>query len=144
MVAARPEVDTFGLVLPRVNLPHSGWPLDAQPCGSVASASTSAQPIGVSGQPSALAIGSGIASTSGVDVTLSDAGRHDIGLVLGGQVALQQAHPGRRGRRPDVRWGTVERFVPAGGQVRLSGAGSRRVDDDVDSTSRSTVRPESR
>ena len=28
MVAASPEVDTFGLVLPRVNLPHSGWPLD--------------------------------------------------------------------------------------------------------------------
>src|SRR6476620_7657304 len=69
MVAARPEVDTLGLVLPRVNLPHSGCPLDAQPCGSVARASTSDQPMGASGQPSALAIGSGIASRSGLDVT---------------------------------------------------------------------------
>ena len=72
MVAARPEVDTVGFVLPRVNFPHSGWPFDAQPFGWVANANTSAQPIGVSGHPRAFAIGSGIASTSGVDVTDSD------------------------------------------------------------------------
>ena len=71
IVAASPDVDTVGFVLPRVNFPHSGCPFDAQPCGSVASASTSAQPIGVSGHPNAFAIGSGIASTSGVDVTES-------------------------------------------------------------------------
>src|SRR5664279_967111 len=69
MVAARPDVEMVGLVLPRVNLPHSGWPLDSQPLGLVANASTSDQPIGVFGQPSALAIGSGMASTSGVEVT---------------------------------------------------------------------------
>src|SRR5664280_1287542 len=69
IVAARPDVEIVGFVLPRVNLPHSGCPLDAQPCGSLASASTSAQPIGASGQPSAVAIGCGMASTSGVDVT---------------------------------------------------------------------------
>src|SRR6478609_6611536 len=73
IVAASPEVDTVGFVLPRVNLPHSGCPVDAQPCGSVARASTSAQPIGVSGQPNAFAIGSGMASTNGVDVTDSEA-----------------------------------------------------------------------
>src|SRR4051794_5048717 len=72
MVAASPEVETVGFVLPRVNFPHSGCPFDAQPCGSVASASTSDQPIGWSGQPNAFAIGSGIASTSGVEVMLSD------------------------------------------------------------------------
>src|SRR5664279_100960 len=69
IVAARPEVEMVGFVLPRVNLPHSGCPLEAQPCGSLASASTSAQPIGVSGQPRAVAIGCGMANTSGVDVT---------------------------------------------------------------------------
>ena len=69
MVAANPDVETVGLVLPRVNLPHSGCPLVAQPWGSRARVNTSDQPIGASGQPSALAIGSGIASTSGVDAT---------------------------------------------------------------------------
>src|SRR4051812_5267407 len=72
MVAASPDVETVGLVLPRVNLPHSGCPFDAQPCLSVASARTSDQPISASGQPNALAIGSGMASTSGVDAMLSD------------------------------------------------------------------------
>src|SRR6476661_2713509 len=74
MVAANPEVDTFGLVLPRVNRPHSGWPLAAQPCGSRASVRTSDQPIGVSGQPSAAAIGWGIANTNGVEVTEANVG----------------------------------------------------------------------
>ncbi|MFD0591379.1 hypothetical protein ACFQZ4_01285 [Catellatospora coxensis] len=32
MVAARPEVDRFGLSLPKVNRFHSGLPNDAQPC----------------------------------------------------------------------------------------------------------------
>src|SRR6478609_7121289 len=76
MVAANPEVETFGLVLPRVNRPHSGWPLAAHPWGSRANVSTSDQPIGVSGQPSAVAIGWGIANTNGEDVTDVDvAGR---------------------------------------------------------------------
>src|SRR6476661_8679814 len=74
MVAANPEVETFGLVLPRVNLPHSGWPLAAQPCGSRARVRTSDQPIGVAGQPSAVAIGAGIASTNGVEATEENVG----------------------------------------------------------------------
>src|SRR6478736_9164271 len=74
MVAANPEVETFGLVLPRVNRPHSGWPLAAHPWGSRARVSTSDQPIGVSGQPSALAIGWGIANTNGVDATEAKVG----------------------------------------------------------------------
>src|SRR6478672_7855277 len=73
-VAANPEVETFGLVLPRVNRPHSGWPLAAQPCGSRASVRTSDQPIGVSGQPSVVAIGWGIANTNGVAVTEANVG----------------------------------------------------------------------
>src|SRR6476646_10783645 len=52
MVAASPEVETLGFVLPRVNLPHSGCPLEAQ--------------------PRALATGSGMASTSGVEVTTEE------------------------------------------------------------------------
>src|SRR6476660_7247177 len=86
IVAASPEVDTVGFVLPRVNLPHSGCPLDAQPCGSVARASTSAQPIGGSGQPNAFAIGSGMASTNGVDVTDSEA---VAGTMLGRSFAVR-------------------------------------------------------
>src|SRR6478672_11874793 len=85
IVAARPEVETFGLVLPRVNLPHSGWPLDAQPCASVANASTSDQPIGASGQPSAFAIGSGMASTNGVEVTPDDV----AGTMFGRSLAVR-------------------------------------------------------
>src|SRR6476661_5521770 len=74
MVAANPEVETFGLVLPRVNRPHSGWPLAAQPCGSRANVRTSDQPIGASGQPSVVAIGWGIANTNGVEVTEAKVG----------------------------------------------------------------------
>src|SRR6476659_6792618 len=85
MVAASPEVDTFGFVLPRVNLPHSGCALEAQPCGSVASASTSDQPIGASGQPSAFAIGSGMASTSGVEVTPDEV----AGTMFGRSLAVR-------------------------------------------------------
>src|SRR5664279_4836239 len=82
MVAARPEVETVGLVLPRVNLPHSGWPLDAQPCGSVASASTSDQPICASGQPRAFAIGSGMASTNGVEAMPAEVAGRMFGRSL--------------------------------------------------------------
>src|SRR6478672_5212869 len=74
MVAANPEVETFGLVLPRVNRPHSGWPLAAHPWGSRARVSTSDQPIGVFGQPSAVAIGWGIAKTNGVEATEANVG----------------------------------------------------------------------
>ncbi len=50
--------------------------MDAQPAGSLASVSRSDQPIAASGQPSAFAIGSGIASTIGVETTDSaSAGR---------------------------------------------------------------------
>src|SRR5207244_2217192 len=48
------------------NGPHSGWPWLAHPFGSRARARTSAQPIGVAGQPRASAMGRGMAITSGV------------------------------------------------------------------------------
>src|SRR5687768_7555671 len=66
MVDDRPLVEKLGLVLPSLNAPHSGWPLLAHPSLLRASASRSANPIGVSGQPSASAIGRGMAITSGV------------------------------------------------------------------------------
>src|SRR5262245_5029646 len=65
-VAASPEVERKGLVLPRLNRPHSGWPLLPQPAEFLLSASTSDQPIALFGQPSASAMGLGMASTSGV------------------------------------------------------------------------------
>src|SRR5436190_9293028 len=65
MVAFRPEVEKFGLVLPRRNRPHSGWPRLAQPAGLWARSSISRQPSFFLGQPSASAIGRGIAITSG-------------------------------------------------------------------------------
>jgi len=64
-VACRPEVDRLGLVLPSRNSPHSGWPYFFQPSGSVASAARSDQPIAFLGQPSASAMGRGIAMVSG-------------------------------------------------------------------------------
>src|SRR5437763_15395422 len=75
MVALSPLVEKWGLVLPRRKAPHSGWPFDAQPFGSWARLSRSAMPIGVFGQPSAWAIGRGIANTSGVRINgLASAG----------------------------------------------------------------------
>jgi len=59
--------------------------LAAQPCGSRARVSTSNQPIGASGQPRAFAIGSGIANTSGVDVTDDDV----AGTMLGRSFAVR-------------------------------------------------------
>ena len=50
---------------PNLNEPHSGWPSASQPLGSRASFRTSAQPIGLSGHPSASAIGFQIAITTG-------------------------------------------------------------------------------
>src|SRR4051794_28488144 len=66
MVAFSPLVEKWGLVLPSRNAPHSGWPFEAHPLGSRASANRSAIPIGVLGQPSACAIGRGTANSSGV------------------------------------------------------------------------------
>ncbi len=66
IVACRPDVEKFGLVLPRRNAPHSACPYFPQPDGSRASESRSPKPSGLRGQPSASAIGFGIARTSGV------------------------------------------------------------------------------
>jgi hypothetical protein len=64
-VAFSPDVEKCGLVLPRRNCPHSGWPTEPQPFGSLVRPRTSDQPIGLFGQPSASAIGLGMARTSG-------------------------------------------------------------------------------
>src|SRR5262249_6790774 len=65
MVAFNPEVEKFGLVLPSLNRPHSGCPRLAQPLGSRARVRMSDQPSALPGQPSAWAIGCGMAITSG-------------------------------------------------------------------------------
>ena len=57
---------------PNLNAPHSGWPKRDQPAPLVAKVATSAQPTGLSGQPSARAIGSHIAITTG-DSTMDGA-----------------------------------------------------------------------
>jgi hypothetical protein len=59
-------VEKSGLVLPSLKDPHSGRPFPPQPRGSRARDRTSPQPSGFAGQPSASAIGFGIAITSGV------------------------------------------------------------------------------
>src|SRR5439155_20303804 len=65
-VALSPDVEKCGLVLPSLKPPHSGCPAAPQPFGSLVSPSRSDQPIALPGQPSASAIGRGMASTSGV------------------------------------------------------------------------------
>ena len=59
-------MEKSGFVCTSRNAPNSGWPWPAQPRGSSASLSTSANPSGLRGQPSARAIGSHMAMTSGV------------------------------------------------------------------------------
>src|SRR5258708_5773586 len=66
MVSLRALVDRWGLVLPSRNWPHSGCPLLAHPFGSWESARRSLNPIGACGQPSASAMGRGMAMVSGV------------------------------------------------------------------------------
>ena len=66
MSADSPLVEKFGFVLPSRNSPHSGCPYAAHPSGSCESARMSAKPNGSSGQPSASAIGPGMAMTRGV------------------------------------------------------------------------------
>src|SRR6266542_1597357 len=65
MVAFRPEVEKFGLVLPSRKAPHSGWPNLPQPAPERARSSRSVQPSFFLGHPSASAIGLGMAMTSG-------------------------------------------------------------------------------
>ena len=64
--ADSPEVEKSGLVWTSLKAPNSGLPNAAQPLPEVASLSTSAKPSFFFGQPSARAIGSHIAITSGV------------------------------------------------------------------------------
>ncbi len=69
-----PLVEKLGFVLPSRNGPHSGCPTAPQPAGSLASGARSANPIGSFGQPSASAIGWGMAMTSGVSMNGVPAG----------------------------------------------------------------------
>src|SRR5512132_3531313 len=80
MVAFSPEVEKFGLVLPSRNRPHSGWPLLAQPFWLLARSSISRQPSLRFGQPSASAIGRGIAITSGDAAIRGTSGGTRLGL----------------------------------------------------------------
>src|SRR6266540_98353 len=82
MVALRPEVEKFGLVLPSRNRPHAGWPRPAQPSGLLARSSISRQPSFFLGQPSASAIGRGIAITSGDAAIRGTSGGTRLGRSL--------------------------------------------------------------
>src|SRR6266545_1419853 len=79
MVALSPEVEKLGLVLPSRNGPHSGWPNLPQPCRSRARSSSRFQPIFSLGQPSASAIGRGMAITRGEAATLGTSGGTSLG-----------------------------------------------------------------
>ena len=68
--ASIPGVDRLGSVLPSLKAPHSGWPNVFQPFCSATTPTSSRQPTLVLGQPSASAIGLGMAITIGVVATL--------------------------------------------------------------------------
>src|SRR6476469_2453198 len=143
MVAASPEVETLGFVLPRVNLPHSGCPLEAQPCGSVASARTSDQPIGASGQPNAFAIGSGMASTKGVEVTPDEV----AGTMFGRSLAVRSLRS--RLNQVDAAGVQTSGAGPFSASSQPTARFASAVPDATDATAiskhfPSTVRPESR
>ena len=130
MVAERPDVDTLGLVLPNLNVPHSGWPLDAQPRGSLARLSRSDHPIAACGQPNAFAFGSGIASTIGVDDHRLVVRGQDVRPVVRRAVVAKQLQPGRRRGRPRIGRRAPCR-VPAGlGKPGLGDAGRHCGDGD--------------
>src|SRR6266542_2442996 len=79
MVAFSPEVEKLGLVLPSRNGPHSGWPNLAQPVPDRARSSISVQPSFLPGQPSASAIGRGMAMTSGEAAIFGTSGGTSLG-----------------------------------------------------------------
>ncbi len=60
-----------GLVLPSLNVPHSGWPRSVQAFSSAAAANTSFQLGRSSSQPIAVARDCGMASTMSDDPTLA-------------------------------------------------------------------------
>src|SRR4051794_19440493 len=69
--ASRPAVDFSGSVMPNLNCPHSGLLSAAQPAGLDAYLLTTSCQVTFSlGQPSASAIGLGIAITAGVRAML--------------------------------------------------------------------------
>ena len=67
-MAESPVVDVLGLVFEILNDPHTSLPTLPQPAGSTHSCSMSVMLIGASGQPSAVAMASGIPNTTGVRV----------------------------------------------------------------------------
>src|SRR6266498_3772349 len=79
MVAFSPEVEKLGLLLPSRNGPHSGWPNLAQPVPDRARSSISVQPSFLPGQPSASAIGRGMAMTSGEAAIFGTSGGTSLG-----------------------------------------------------------------
>src|SRR6266511_4126880 len=80
MVALRPEVEKFGLVLPSRKAPHSGCLNFPQPAPERARSSRSAQPSFLPGHPSASAIGLGMAMTSGDAAIFCTCGGTSLGL----------------------------------------------------------------
>src|SRR5687767_4827427 len=114
-MADRPVVEVFGFVFEILNDPHTGLPTLPQPCGSEHSFSMSVMLMGLSGQPSARAMASGIPNTTGVRVKDSgsptsageaaaatrsvhtvEAGDHRVGHSSG--LSLGQSSPAVRNR----------------------------------------------
>ena len=67
-IVERPVVEVFGFVFEILNAPQMSLPTLPHPAGSWQRFSRSVMLIGVFGQPSAVAIGSGIPNTTGVRV----------------------------------------------------------------------------
>ena len=124
-------MDTLGLVLPSLKAPHSGWPLDAHPPGSLASLSRSDQPIAASGPAQRLRLRLGHREDDRRGDHRLVVRCKDVRPVVRSAVVAKQLQPGRRRRRPRIRRRAPGR-VPAGlGESRLDDAGGHCVDRDA-------------
>src|SRR6266571_4992557 len=113
MVAFSPDVEKLGLVLPSRNAPHSGWPNLPQPCRSPASSRSLRHPSFCLGQPSASAIGRGIAITRGEAATLGTLGGISFGLsALAVRCWSRVTHPEEAGDQTSGRGPSTASFQP--------------------------------
>lgn len=136
MVALRPEVEMLGFVLPSLNLPHSGWPYFAQPCGSVASVERSRQPMPLPGQPSASDIGFGMAMNSGA---LATDGSSPSATIDGRSAAASRCLS--RLTQPDAAGVQTSGRGPSTASFQPCASACMAVPELFDLTSTSTQRP---
>src|SRR6266567_3556758 len=108
MVAFRPEVEKFGLVLPSRKAPHSGWPNLPHPAPELARSSRS-------GQPSASAIGLGMAMTSGDAAILGTSRGTSLGLSeVAVRCSSRVTHPEDAGVHTSGRGPSTDSCQPVG------------------------------